>query len=66
MFEQAIGGAQLPEQPTYPMEEAEGGACGGQLAEQFLHTVNKMSDGDNFSKLKDAAVSSPTHTYMLF
>nr|XP_046232439.1 interferon regulatory factor 3 [Scatophagus argus] len=47
-FEGAVGEAELPEQPAHPMEGAMGGACGGQLAEQFLHTMNKTSDGDNF------------------
>ncbi|XP_070707870.1 interferon regulatory factor 3 isoform X2 [Pempheris klunzingeri] len=47
-FEGEVGEAGLPEQPAHPMEGAVGGACGGQLAEQFLHTMSKTSDGDNF------------------
>nr|QRF92547.1 interferon regulatory factor 3 [Takifugu obscurus] len=47
-FEGAAGEDQLPEQPAHPKEEAEGGACGGQLAEQFIHTMNMTSDGDHF------------------
>ncbi|KAM3591345.1 uncharacterized protein V6R79_000520 [Siganus canaliculatus] len=48
MFKDAVGEAGLPEQPAHPTEGAVGGACAGQLAEQFLHTVNKASDRDNF------------------
>ncbi|XP_040922765.1 interferon regulatory factor 3 isoform X2 [Toxotes jaculatrix] len=48
MFEGAGGEAGLPEQPAGPMGGAVGGACSGQLAEQFLHTVNETSNGDNF------------------
>lgn len=58
-FEGAAGEDQLPEQPAHPKEEAEGGACGGQLAEQFLHTMNMTSDGDHFSELETAAPPSP-------
>ncbi|XP_044035778.1 interferon regulatory factor 3 isoform X2 [Siniperca chuatsi] len=47
-FEGAVGEAGLPEQPARPMQGAVGGACGGQFAEQFLHTMNKTSDRDNF------------------
>ncbi|XP_070782807.1 interferon regulatory factor 3 [Enoplosus armatus] len=47
-FNAAVGEAGLPEQPARPMEGAVGGACGGQFSEQFLHTVNKTSDRDNF------------------
>ncbi|XP_037610635.1 interferon regulatory factor 3 isoform X1 [Sebastes umbrosus] len=47
-FEGAVGEAGLPEQPPPPMEGAGGGAYDGQLAEQFLHTMTKTSDGDNF------------------
>ncbi|XP_023267113.1 interferon regulatory factor 3-like [Seriola lalandi dorsalis] len=47
-IEGAGGEAGLPEQPAPPMGGAVGGACGGQLAEQFLHTMIKTSDGDNF------------------
>uniref|UniRef100_A0A3Q4ADJ6 IRF tryptophan pentad repeat domain-containing protein n=1 Tax=Mola mola TaxID=94237 RepID=A0A3Q4ADJ6_MOLML len=47
-FEGAVAGAELPEQPAHPMEEAEGGACVGQLAMQFLHTMNKTREGENF------------------
>lgn len=54
-FEGAAGEGQLPEQPAHPTEEAEGGACGGQLAERFLHTMNMTSDGDHFSELESAA-----------
>ncbi len=57
MFEGAVGEAGLPEQPAHPMEATVGGgACGGQFAEQFLHTMTKTSDGDNFSKLMDVTV----------
>ncbi|XP_038591392.1 interferon regulatory factor 3 isoform X1 [Micropterus salmoides] len=48
IFEGAVCEAGLPEQPAHPMEGAVGGACDGQLAEQFLHTMTKTSDGDNF------------------
>ncbi len=51
-----MGEAGLPEQPAHPMEGAVGGACDGQLVEQFLHTMNKTKDGENFSKLIDATV----------
>ncbi|KAM8729568.1 interferon regulatory factor 3 isoform 2-T2 [Acanthopagrus schlegelii] len=47
-FESAVGEAGLPEQPARPMEGAMGGACGGQLAEQFLQAMNRTSGGDNF------------------
>ncbi|XP_018533852.1 interferon regulatory factor 3 isoform X2 [Lates calcarifer] len=47
-FEGADSEAGLPEQPACPIGEAVGGACGGQLAEQFLHTMSKTSNGDNF------------------
>nr|AXI69832.1 interferon regulatory factor 3 [Lateolabrax japonicus] len=47
-FEGAVSEAGLPEQPAHPMEGAVGGACDGQLAEQFLHTMSKTSAGDNF------------------
>ncbi|XP_042363690.1 interferon regulatory factor 3 isoform X2 [Plectropomus leopardus] len=47
-FEGAVGEAGLPEQPARPMEGAVGGACDGQLVEQFLHTITKTSDGDTF------------------
>ncbi|KAM9336463.1 interferon regulatory factor 3 [Symphorus nematophorus] len=47
-FEGAVCEAGLPEQPASPMEGAVGGAYDGQLAEQFIHTVNKARDGDNF------------------
>lgn len=59
-FEGAAGEDQLPEQPAHPKEEAEGGAFGGQLAEQFLHTMNMTSDGDHFSELENAAPPPPT------
>uniref|UniRef100_A0A7N8YNT6 Interferon regulatory factor 3 n=1 Tax=Mastacembelus armatus TaxID=205130 RepID=A0A7N8YNT6_9TELE len=49
MFEGAGGEAGLPEQPAHPIVGAVGGACGGEFAEQFLHTMNKARDGDNFS-----------------
>ncbi|KAK2820310.1 hypothetical protein Q5P01_023269 [Channa striata] len=48
MFKGAGDEAGLPEQPAHPMGGAEGGVCGGQLAEQFLHTMNKTRDGENF------------------
>ena len=54
-FEGATGEGQLPEQRAHPKEEAEGGACGGQLAERFLHTMSMTSDGDHFSELETAA-----------
>ncbi|XP_069373543.1 interferon regulatory factor 3 [Paralichthys olivaceus] len=38
----------LPEQPAHPAGGAVGGACGGQLVEQFLHTMNQSNDGDHF------------------
>lgn len=61
-FEGAAGEGQLPEQPAHPKEEAEGGACGGQLAEQFLHTMSMTSDGDHFSELGTAAPPPTTLT----
>lgn len=54
-FEGAAGEGQLPEQPAHPKEVAEGGACGEQLAERFLHTMSMTSDGDHFSELETAA-----------
>lgn len=60
-FEGAAGEDQLPEQPAHPKEEAEGGACGGQLAEHFLHTMNMTSDGDHFSESETAAPPLPQH-----
>ncbi|XP_030255978.1 interferon regulatory factor 3 [Sparus aurata] len=47
-FESAVGEAGLPEQPARPMEGAMGGACDGQLAEQFLQAMSRTSGGDNF------------------
>uniref|UniRef100_A0A3P8SP20 Interferon regulatory factor 3 n=1 Tax=Amphiprion percula TaxID=161767 RepID=A0A3P8SP20_AMPPE len=47
-FEGAAGETGLPEQPARPMGGAVGGACDGQLVAQFLHTMNKTRDGDNF------------------
>ncbi|XP_039991089.1 interferon regulatory factor 3 isoform X2 [Xiphias gladius] len=47
-FESAGGETGLPEQPAHPMGGAVGGACGGQLAEKFLSTMNKTSDRNNF------------------
>lgn len=55
-FEGAVSEAGLPEQPAHPMEGAVGGACDGQLAEQFLHTMSKTSAGDNFSMLMDVTI----------
>lgn len=55
-FESAGGETGLPEQPAHPMGGAVGGACGGQLAEKFLSTMNKTSDRNNFSKLRDGTV----------
>lgn len=55
-FKGAFGEAQLPEQPACPMEVAVGGASDGQLAEQFLQTMSRTRDGDNFSELMDAAL----------
>ena len=57
-FEAAASETGLPEQPACPVREAEGGAYDdGQFAAQFLHTMHKTGDGDNFSKLGDAAVA---------
>ncbi|KAK5850771.1 hypothetical protein PBY51_001618 [Eleginops maclovinus] len=42
------GEAGLPEQPAGPIEGAVGGACDGQFAEQFLHSMNNTRDGDHF------------------
>lgn len=64
-FEGAAGEGQLPEQPAHPKEEAVGGACGGQLAERFLHTMNMTSDGDHFSELETAAPPPRQHTNTL-
>ncbi|XP_071319436.1 interferon regulatory factor 3 isoform X1 [Trachinotus anak] len=47
MIEGAGSEAGLPEQPAPPMGEAVGGACSGQLVEQFLHNMMKTCDGDN-------------------
>lgn len=47
-FEGAAGEAGLPEQPARPIEGAEGGAYDEHLAAQFLHTMSKTSDRDNF------------------
>nr|XP_043869991.1 interferon regulatory factor 3 [Solea senegalensis]XP_043869992.1 interferon regulatory factor 3 [Solea senegalensis]XP_043869993.1 interferon regulatory factor 3 [Solea senegalensis] len=44
----AVGGSGLPEQPACPVEGGVGGACDGQLAEQFLHTMSQTKDGDHF------------------
>ena len=55
-FECAGGEAGLPEQPEHPMGGAVGGAGGVQLAEKFIHTMNKTTDRNNFSKLRDGAV----------
>ncbi|XP_057681457.1 interferon regulatory factor 3 [Corythoichthys intestinalis] len=43
--ESAVGEAWSPGQPAQPMEEAENGACSGQLAKQFLEYFNKTTDG---------------------
>ncbi|XP_067345000.1 interferon regulatory factor 3 isoform X3 [Channa argus] len=51
MFKGPGNEAGLPEQPAHPMGEAEGGVCGGHLAEQFLYTMNKTRDGENFKTL---------------
>lgn len=56
MCEGAVGEAQLPEQPARPMEMAQGGASGEQLAEQFLQTMSRNRYGDHFSELMDAAL----------
>lgn len=63
IFEGAVCEAGLPEQPAHPMEGAVGGACDGQLAEQFLHTMTKTSDGDNFSELIDVTVKTKIVIY---
>ncbi|KAM4524286.1 interferon regulatory factor 3 [Odontesthes bonariensis] len=48
-FEAAASETGLPEQPACPVREAEGGAYDdGQFAAQFLHTMHKTGDGDNF------------------
>ncbi|KAM7381740.1 hypothetical protein PAMA_012535 [Pampus argenteus] len=47
-FEGAVSEAGLPEQPAHPMVGAGEEACGGQLVEQFLDTMNKTNDGDHF------------------
>ncbi|KAM9716533.1 interferon regulatory factor 3 isoform 1-T1 [Menidia menidia] len=48
-FEGAASETGLPEQPACPVREAEGGAYDdGQFAAQFLHTMHKTGDGDNF------------------
>lgn len=46
--EGAFGEAGLPEQPARPMEGAVGGAYDEQLVEQFLQTMSRASDGNNF------------------
>ncbi|XP_030610193.1 interferon regulatory factor 3 isoform X2 [Archocentrus centrarchus] len=48
MYEGAVSEAGLPEQPAHPIGGAEGGAYDEQLAAQFLQTMNKTRDGDNF------------------
>lgn len=48
--EDEVGGAGSPGQPAHPMEGAVGGACGGQLAKQFLDNIHKTKDGNNFSE----------------
>ncbi|XP_054454495.1 interferon regulatory factor 3 [Anoplopoma fimbria] len=45
LFQGAVSEAGLPEQPAHPMGE---GANDGQLAEQFLHTINMTSNRENF------------------
>ena len=55
-FEGAGSETGLPEQPAHPVGGAVGGACDGQLAEQFLHTMNQTNNGDHFSELTDSAV----------
>lgn len=52
MYEGAVTEAGLPEQPAHPIGGAEGGAYDEQLAAHFLQTMQKTSDGDNFSKLE--------------
>lgn len=52
MYEGAVTEAGLPEQPAHPIGGAEGGAYDEQLAAQFLQTMQKTRDGDNFSKLE--------------
>ncbi|XP_060951155.1 interferon regulatory factor 3 [Limanda limanda] len=47
-FEGAGSETGLPEQPAHPAGGAVGGACDGQLAEQFLHTMNQTNNGDHF------------------
>lgn len=46
--EVAVGEAGLPEQPAHPIEGAVGGACGGELAMDFLNAINNTNDGDHF------------------
>uniref|UniRef100_A0A3Q2VY14 Interferon regulatory factor 3 n=1 Tax=Haplochromis burtoni TaxID=8153 RepID=A0A3Q2VY14_HAPBU len=48
MYKGAVTEAGLPEQPAHPIGGAEGGAYDEQLAAQFLQTMQKTSDGDNF------------------
>lgn len=48
LCEGAVSEAGLPEQPARPMDGAVGGACDGQLVEQFLDTMNKTTDRGNF------------------
>ncbi|XP_029953643.1 interferon regulatory factor 3 [Salarias fasciatus] len=48
VFEGAAGEAGLPEQPARPIGGAVGGAYDEHLAAQFLQTMNKTSDRDNF------------------
>ncbi|XP_004571455.1 interferon regulatory factor 3 isoform X1 [Maylandia zebra] len=48
MYEGAVTEAGLPEQPAHPIGGAEGGAYDEQLAAQFLQTMQKTSNGDNF------------------
>ncbi|KAM9426499.1 interferon regulatory factor 3 isoform 2-T3 [Pholidichthys leucotaenia] len=48
MYEGVVSETGLPEQPAHPIGGAEGGAYDGQLATQFLQTMNKTRDGDSF------------------
>ncbi|XP_065805962.1 interferon regulatory factor 3 isoform X1 [Labrus bergylta] len=46
-FEGAVKETGLPEQPVYPMGGAAGGACDGELVEQFLQTMTQTNDGNS-------------------
>lgn len=61
MFVGAASETGLPEQPACPVKGAVGGAYDdGQIATHFLQTMHRTGDGDNFSKLVDAAGNTQT------